>query len=253
MSTYNVNCLIAETDITLTQFLGYAWNDGYTSAYLVFVTGFINGQWHCNANGQRDTTYRYVTKRDRLVTDCTEVALIPHDEVALAWNDGDATVSNVSVQHYDSTLHSWYCACNAEFKYFKHIGLPAKVSSMSAREYGNHIEPQIINDILNMRGKIHGDFSKQAPFFDAVQSLFMAAPNWDKLSSKERYAINMIIAKFTRLMYGDNTEPDHWRDIVGYSILASKHYGNIIYMRLENGMEFWYNEHHHVIHMERNK
>ena len=75
---------------------------------------------------------------------------------------------------------------------------------------------------LNERGKTHGDFGKQA---DTAQELKTAIhrgleARGVSIASDQLEALHMICTKMSRIIHGNPSEPDHWRDIAGYATLV---------------------------------
>lgn len=79
-----------------------------------------------------------------------------------------------------------------------------------------------IKDILEERGRTHGDFTQVAETAQAIKDTLHDAPNYaqDELSSVHYEALDMIASKLARIMCGNPNEPDHWRDIAGYALLV---------------------------------
>lgn len=77
-----------------------------------------------------------------------------------------------------------------------------------------------IKQVLQERGKTHGDYKQNADFYDAVMSLYRATPNWDKLSTSMRLTLQMQVHKDARALTGNPFEVDHWVDKIGYNQLV---------------------------------
>ena len=86
-----------------------------------------------------------------------------------------------------------------------------------------------IKDILEERGKTHGDFRDVA---DLSQDLKITlrrhtakmsdrAPfsNSKSKTNSQCEALDNIAQKMARIVCGNPNEPDHWRDIAGYALL----------------------------------
>ncbi len=74
-------------------------------------------------------------------------------------------------------------------------------------------------DILNEREKTHGHWLLQAAFSQKLKDMVTVSSG---LSNSQREALQMICVKISRIVYGNNNEPDHWRDIAGYATLVVK-------------------------------
>lgn len=80
----------------------------------------------------------------------------------------------------------------------------------------------MIQDTLNEREKTHGDYMEQSRLTQTLFNELMASRNGPTLPAFQREALHMICAKISRLMTGDNMEPEHWHDIAGYALLAER-------------------------------
>ncbi len=74
-------------------------------------------------------------------------------------------------------------------------------------------------DILAVRQSTHGDFSKTA--FVAQELKHIVRSNGENLTVAQFEALDMICVKVARILSGDPSEPDHWRDIAGYARLGA--------------------------------
>lgn len=82
-----------------------------------------------------------------------------------------------------------------------------------------------ISEILNERGKTHGDFQQQAATSQALKDMVVGRlsnrlENRPDLDPALIEALEMVLLKVSRICNGDPYEIDHWRDICGYSQLA---------------------------------
>jgi len=76
-------------------------------------------------------------------------------------------------------------------------------------------------ELLNERKKTHGDFHKASVFVQNIKAEARMTPNWHRMSDSEKEAIDMIIHKLGRWLYGISFE-DHPKDICGYAKLAEE-------------------------------
>jgi len=74
--------------------------------------------------------------------------------------------------------------------------------------------------ILEQRGKTHGDFSDNARFSQQLKFIVEMSPNWENMSDVQREALHMILHKISRICAGNPDEPDHYADIAGYATLV---------------------------------
>lgn len=77
-----------------------------------------------------------------------------------------------------------------------------------------------IQDTLNQRAKTHGSFIDNGFIMQTLKGVMRNhGKNWSNLPLEQREALEMIQHKIGRILSGDSTEPDHWRDIAGYASL----------------------------------
>jgi hypothetical protein len=77
-----------------------------------------------------------------------------------------------------------------------------------------------INKTLEERGKIHGDFDKNATTAQTLKMILRAGVNWPTLLNVQKEAIEMIAFKLSRIVNGDPHSIDSWHDIIGYAKLV---------------------------------
>lgn len=77
-------------------------------------------------------------------------------------------------------------------------------------------------ELLAERGKTHGNFVDHATITQNLKRDMRAWDNWDKLSTPQKEALEMIVHKIGRILAGNPNYKDHWDDIAGYAELASK-------------------------------
>lgn len=85
-----------------------------------------------------------------------------------------------------------------------------------------------VNQILRERGTQYGKFGEVALVAQNIKAAMRHSPNWQRLPADMREALEMIAAKSARILCGDPTHLDSWRDIEGYAKLVSE--------RLEKGL-----------------
>lgn len=77
-----------------------------------------------------------------------------------------------------------------------------------------------INDTLNQRAKTHGSFIDNGFIMQTLKNVMRNyGKNWINLPLEQREALEMIQHKIGRILSGNPSEPDHWRDIAGYASL----------------------------------
>ncbi|SMB82341.1 hypothetical protein SAMN05660772_02065 [Pasteurella testudinis DSM 23072] len=76
-----------------------------------------------------------------------------------------------------------------------------------------------IKQLLNEKEKTHENFAVAAIDFETLQMVIYDAEN---LSTSHKYALNMIMLNITRIIHGDPSQQDHWRDIASYALLGGE-------------------------------
>lgn len=79
---------------------------------------------------------------------------------------------------------------------------------------------QQVNETLNEREKTYGDFNQLATAVQSLKSVFRSSTAYNRMTAVQREAMEMVIMKQCRIMYGDPMHFDSWRDLAGYAMLA---------------------------------
>lgn len=85
-----------------------------------------------------------------------------------------------------------------------------------------------IDQILRERGTRYGTFAESALVAQNIKAAMRHSPGWQRLPADMREALEMIASKSARILCGDPTHIDSWRDIEGYVKLVAD--------RLEKGL-----------------
>lgn len=75
-------------------------------------------------------------------------------------------------------------------------------------------------EIIAERAKTHGDYSTTASIAQSLKRQMRAAVGWHSLSDVQKESLEMVAVKVARILSGDASEPDHFRDIAGYAQLV---------------------------------
>ena len=78
------------------------------------------------------------------------------------------------------------------------------------------------SELLNARQTTHGDFADNAHNGQVLRTFFRSRPSWNDMPAVQREALDMIACKLSRILSGQSTFDDHWKDIAGYAALAEK-------------------------------
>ena len=82
-------------------------------------------------------------------------------------------------------------------------------------------KPKDIHDILESRGKAHGDWERQAATTHALKERFHDNAGWRRLNPQQKEALDMVATKIGRILCGDPGCREHWDDIAGYATLVA--------------------------------
>lgn len=77
-----------------------------------------------------------------------------------------------------------------------------------------------IREILAERGETHGHFPLHAYITQRMKELFRNQDNWHRLTDAQREFLDMNAHKVGRILAGDPTHNDHYKDISGYAELC---------------------------------
>lgn len=77
-----------------------------------------------------------------------------------------------------------------------------------------------INSTLKERGDIYGPFKDGAATMQALKAVARANYGYADLCQAKREALDMIFHKIGRIINGNSSYIDNWRDIAAYSTLV---------------------------------
>tara|TARA_R110002049_G_scaffold101556_10_gene246496 strand:- start:4620 stop:5270 length:651 start_codon:yes stop_codon:yes gene_type:complete len=80
--------------------------------------------------------------------------------------------------------------------------------------------PSTVDSTINERGERYGKFNEGADIMQDLKNVMRLAPGWKRCTPSQREALEMIQHKIGRVLNGDPTYDDNWRDICGYSQLV---------------------------------
>jgi hypothetical protein len=78
-----------------------------------------------------------------------------------------------------------------------------------------------VDAILDSHEATHGHFPTQGHFAQELKEMCRRSPKWLGMAYYQREALEMIMHKASRILYGTPDEIDHWDDIAGYAKLVS--------------------------------
>lgn len=76
--------------------------------------------------------------------------------------------------------------------------------------------------LLNARQTTHGSFADNASHGQRLREHFRSSAHWAVMPLVQREALDMIACKLSRILSGQSTFDDHWKDIAGYAVLAEQ-------------------------------
>lgn len=76
-----------------------------------------------------------------------------------------------------------------------------------------------IDAIITERGSRYGKFKDGAEIMQELKDVMREVDGWRNLTSSQREALDMIQHKIGRILNGDPTYDDSWKDIAGYATL----------------------------------
>jgi len=76
--------------------------------------------------------------------------------------------------------------------------------------------------LIEERHKTHGSFQTNAEISQRLKRVIGANSAWGKYTDVQKEVLDMICLKLSRIISGRSNEPDHWRDIAGYAVLAAQ-------------------------------
>jgi hypothetical protein len=79
-----------------------------------------------------------------------------------------------------------------------------------------------ITKTLKERGRVYGDFERQAKIGQSLKHTMALQTGWLLLADDQREAVEMICTKLARIVNGSPDYLDNWVDIEGYARLVAK-------------------------------
>ena len=75
-------------------------------------------------------------------------------------------------------------------------------------------------ELLAERQTTHGSFADNARNGQQLRAFFRRSPHWNDMPEIHREALDMMACKLSRILSGQSSHADHFRDIAGYATLA---------------------------------
>lgn len=81
------------------------------------------------------------------------------------------------------------------------------------------IEYPGVEELVNERGIRYGKFKDGAEIMQSLKDTMRDVDGWNNLTASQKEALDMIQHKIGRILNGDPTYDDSWKDIAGYATL----------------------------------
>lgn len=78
-----------------------------------------------------------------------------------------------------------------------------------------------LEELLAARKSTHGEYREHARYTQAIKALIHSSPNWEGMEDHQKETLEMIAHKIGRILAGDASFDDHWKDISGYAKLTA--------------------------------
>lgn len=107
----------------------------------------------------------------------------------------------------------WYCeeCCMS----YTGANKPKCVKNKTAPEL-----PPAPQALIQERSQTHGDFTVNSQVSQAIKRAIRSHGEFDLMEDYQREALDAIAGKIGRIVAGDGSYDDHWRDIAGYAELV---------------------------------
>jgi len=83
----------------------------------------------------------------------------------------------------------------------------------------------VVTTVEARSSQYSGPFSARAQTSQAVKDILRLGSQWDSLTPSQKESLEMIAHKLARIVSGNASEVDHWRDIGGYAQLIVDEFG----------------------------
>lgn len=117
-----------------------------------------------------------------------------------------------------------------------HLGLDYAGRAKDIEKYGDiviaHREPVNVTEVgaemwftsptealITERGSRYGKFKDGAEIMQSLKDTMRDVDGWNNLKASQKEALDMIQHKIGRILNGDPTYDDSWKDIAGYATL----------------------------------
>lgn len=87
---------------------------------------------------------------------------------------------------------------------------------------------QDVNALIAERGSRYGKFADGAEIMCDLKHVMHEVDRWNDLTASQKEALDMIQHKIGRILNGDPTYDDNWKDIAGYATLIADELNGVV-------------------------
>ena len=104
-----------------------------------------------------------------------------------------------------------------------HLRCKAKVKIIAQRERVTSVnDDRLVQALIAERGSRYGKFADGAEIMRDLKHVMHEVDGWNNLTPSQKEALDMIQHKIGRILNGDPTYDDNWKDIAGYATLVAE-------------------------------
>lgn len=83
-------------------------------------------------------------------------------------------------------------------------------------------DDRLVQALIAERGSRYGKFADGAEIMRDLKHVMHEVDGWNNLTASQKEALDMIQHKIGRILNGDPTYDDNWKDIAGYATLVAE-------------------------------
>lgn len=106
---------------------------------------------------------------------------------------------------------------------FVNGGWSAPVEIVAQRERVTSVnDDRLVQALIAERGSRYGKFADGAEIMRDLKHVMHEVDGWNNLTASQKESLDMIQHKIGRILNGDPTYDDNWKDIAGYATLVAE-------------------------------
>lgn len=110
-----------------------------------------------------------------------------------------------------------------EMREEKILFLPDSEELIAQRERVTSVnDNRLVHALIAERGRRYGKFADGAEIMCDLKHVMHEVDGWNNLTASQKEALDMIQHKIGRILNGDPTYDDNWKDIAGYATLVAE-------------------------------